>query len=88
MSNLEKLLIFLFVLMTGVCVGLVAIYFTDEANAPTNVQGECETCSLSAWLMAHSSLPDDPKGPNITVISSHDRNIVLLIWSPRCNLHP
>lgn len=35
----EKLLIFLFVLMTGVCVGLVAIYFTNEANAPTKDEG-------------------------------------------------
>lgn len=83
MSNLEKLLIFLFVLMTGVCIGLVAIYFTDEANAPTNVQGECETCSLSAWLMAQAS-QISLKGPNI---SSHDC-IVLLIWSSRGNLHP
>lgn len=43
MSNLEKFLIFLFVLMTGVCVGLIAVYFTDEANAPTNVEGEYVT---------------------------------------------
>lgn len=42
MSNLEKLLIFLFVLMTGVCISLVAVYFTKEANAPAN-EGECET---------------------------------------------
>lgn len=43
MSTLEKYLIFLFVLMTGVCVGLVAIYLTDAANSPTEVEGECET---------------------------------------------
>lgn len=42
MSTLEKLLIFLFVLMTGVCVGLITIYFTGEANSPTNEEGECE----------------------------------------------
>lgn len=43
MSTLEKYLIFLFVLMTGVCVGLVAIYMTDDANSPTDAEGECET---------------------------------------------
>lgn len=43
MSSLEKLLIFLFVLMTSVCVGLIAIYFTGEANSTTNVEGECES---------------------------------------------
>lgn len=44
-EKMEKLLIFLFVLMTGVCIGLVAIYFTGEANSTTNVEGECETCA-------------------------------------------
>lgn len=48
MSNLAKLFIFLFVLMTGVCVSLVAIYFTNQANAPTDVEGECETCAAQA----------------------------------------
>lgn len=43
MSTLEKFLIFLFVLMTGVCVGLVALYFTSEAVNSPDVEGECET---------------------------------------------
>lgn len=46
MSTREKLFIFLFLLMTGVCVALVALYFTNEANAPTIVEGECETCAV------------------------------------------
>ena len=40
LSTLEKSLILLFVLMTGACVGLVAIYFTEK-NAPTeSAEGE------------------------------------------------
>lgn len=41
MSTLEKCLIFLFVAMTGVCIGLIAIYFTDKANSSTHAEGEC-----------------------------------------------
>lgn len=87
MSKREKLLILLFVLMTGVCVGLVAIYFANKANAPTIVEGECETCAVyqrGRWRAQASQII--LKGPNITVISLHDCNVV--IWSSRCNLHP
>lgn len=45
MSTLEKFLIFLFVLMTGVCVSLIALYFTSEAVNSADVEGECETCA-------------------------------------------
>lgn len=48
MSTLEKLLIFLFVLMSGVCVGLIAIYFTGEANSSNNVEGERETRAVDS----------------------------------------
>lgn len=40
-STLEKYLIFLFVAMTGACIGLVVVYFTDKAEAPAPVEGEC-----------------------------------------------
>lgn len=47
MSTLEKSLIFLFVAMTGACVGLVAIYFTEKANASTLVEGEFFKANIS-----------------------------------------
>lgn len=53
MSTLEKFLILLFVLMIGVCAGLVAIYITDNANSPTD-KGECET---------HAVYQRGPDGP-------------------------
>lgn len=42
MSTLEKYLIFLFVAITGICIGLVAIYFIDKDDSSTDVEGECE----------------------------------------------
>ncbi len=41
MSTLEKFLIFLFVAMTGTCIGLVVVYFTDKADSSTQPEGEC-----------------------------------------------
>lgn len=41
MSTLEKYLIFLFVAITGICIGLVAIYFVDKDDSSTDVEGEC-----------------------------------------------
>uniref|UniRef100_A0A3Q1JVK3 Ovochymase 2 n=1 Tax=Anabas testudineus TaxID=64144 RepID=A0A3Q1JVK3_ANATE len=37
--TLEKILIFLFVAMTGVCICLVVVYFTDKAASPTHPEG-------------------------------------------------
>ncbi|XP_040002652.1 ovochymase-2 [Xiphias gladius] len=39
MSTLEKCLIFLFVAMTGACIGLVVIYFMDKADSSTHAEG-------------------------------------------------
>ncbi|XP_067441011.1 ovochymase-2 [Thunnus thynnus] len=39
LSTLEKILIFLFVAMTGTCIGLVVIYFTDKADDATHAEG-------------------------------------------------
>ncbi|XP_061778961.1 ovochymase-2 [Nerophis lumbriciformis] len=42
LSTLEKWLIFLFVVMTGVCVALVTLYFVDqEAASTTDQEGKC-----------------------------------------------
>ena len=41
LTTLEKSLILLFVLLTGACVGLVAIYFTEKnQGAPIGAEGE------------------------------------------------
>ena len=34
-STLENILVFLFVAMTGACIGLVVIYFTDKTEPST-----------------------------------------------------
>ncbi|XP_051241548.1 ovochymase-2 [Dicentrarchus labrax] len=44
MSTLEKCLIFLFVAMTGACIGLVVVYFSDKANSSTHVEGADSGC--------------------------------------------
>lgn len=40
LSTLEKGLIFLFVAMTGACIGLVVIYFVDKADTSTHIEGD------------------------------------------------
>lgn len=41
LSGLEKCLIFLFVAMTGACIGLVVVYFIEKADSSTHAEGEC-----------------------------------------------
>lgn len=41
LSTLEKCLIFLFVAMTGACIGLVVVYFTEKSDSSTHIDGEC-----------------------------------------------
>eukprot|EP00066_Takifugu_rubripes_P022016 XP_011611282.1 PREDICTED: ovochymase-2-like [Takifugu rubripes] len=50
--------------MTGVCVGLVAIYFTNEANAPTNVEGTDSGCGSPRDLSAESGTFSSVNYPN------------------------
>ena len=40
LSTLEKSLILLFVIMTGACVGLVVVYFTEDNTASPGAEGE------------------------------------------------
>ncbi|XP_056264194.1 cubilin [Pseudoliparis swirei] len=44
MSTLEKCLIFLFVAMTGACIALMAVYFTEKADASPHVEGQESGC--------------------------------------------
>uniref|UniRef100_H3CMZ7 CUB domain-containing protein n=1 Tax=Tetraodon nigroviridis TaxID=99883 RepID=H3CMZ7_TETNG len=62
--KMEKLLIFLFVLMTGVCIGLVAIYFTGEANSTTNVEGPDSGCGSPQDLSEESGTFSSMNYPN------------------------
>lgn len=50
MSTLEKILIFLFVAMTGACIGLAIIYFTDKADSATHPEGECSCLKMYSVL--------------------------------------
>lgn len=40
LNTLEITLVFLFVAMTGSCIGLVVIYFTDKPDSSSYTQGE------------------------------------------------
>lgn len=40
MTTLEKFLIFLFVAMSAVCIGLIVLYFTDKSDSSTSGEGE------------------------------------------------
>ncbi|KAJ3614596.1 hypothetical protein NHX12_018167 [Muraenolepis orangiensis] len=44
LTTLEKSLILLFVLLTGACVGLVVVYFTEKNNASVGVEGLGSGC--------------------------------------------
>lgn len=71
MSTLEICLIFIFVAMTGACIGLVVIYFVDKADSET--EGEC------LHLLKHTVLPF-----NISISLRYFKtrsNIVLRIFS-------
>lgn len=41
MTTLEKGLIFLFVAMTGACIGLVVVYFSEKPDSSPYAEGEC-----------------------------------------------
>lgn len=50
MSTLEKMLIFLFVAMTGVCIAFIVLYFVDQPtnnDESTPVAGECVFCEIA-----------------------------------------
>ncbi|KAF0037285.1 hypothetical protein F2P81_010159 [Scophthalmus maximus] len=44
MSTLEKCLIFLFLAMTGACIGLVVVYFTEKAESSAHEEGPHSGC--------------------------------------------
>lgn len=45
MSTLEKMLIFLFLAMTGVTIAFIVLYFVNQPTSePTHVPGECVLC--------------------------------------------
>lgn len=48
LNTLEITLVFLFVAMTGTCIGLVVIYFTDKADSTSYSQGEWQYVE-NAW---------------------------------------
>ncbi|KAJ4944177.1 hypothetical protein JOQ06_012722 [Pogonophryne albipinna] len=52
-STLEKCLIFLFVAMTGVCIGLVVVYFTEK-NSTTLTEGQDSGCGGPQELSGES----------------------------------
>ncbi|TDH16323.1 hypothetical protein EPR50_G00018550 [Perca flavescens] len=54
MSTLEKFLIFLFVAMTGTCIGLVVIYFTEKADSSTHAEGPDSGCGGPLELSGES----------------------------------
>lgn len=41
LSTLEKCLIFLFVAMTGVCIGLAVVYANEKGDSSTEGEGKC-----------------------------------------------
>ncbi|KAL3996601.1 hypothetical protein ACER0C_009257 [Sarotherodon galilaeus] len=66
MSTLETCLIFIFVAMTGACIGLVVIYFVDKANsetegltlgcgAPQELSGESGTFTSANYPSSYNS---------------------------------
>lgn len=58
MSTLEKCLIFLFLAMTGACIGLVVVYFTEKAESSAHEEGECvysENTMYSILIPTHST---------------------------------
>ncbi|XP_062243272.1 ovochymase-2 [Platichthys flesus] len=54
LSTLEKCLIFLFVAMTGACIGLVVVYFTDKADSSTDIEELKSGCGGSQELSGES----------------------------------
>ncbi|XP_071359853.1 ovochymase-2 [Trachinotus anak] len=54
LSTMEKCLIFLFVAMTGACIGLVVVYFTDKADSSTHEEGPVSGCSGPRELSGES----------------------------------
>ncbi|KAM7394398.1 hypothetical protein PAMP_021203 [Pampus punctatissimus] len=54
LSTLEKILIFLFVAMTGVCIALVVIYFTEKDDTSINAEGLGSGCDGPQELSGES----------------------------------
>uniref|UniRef100_A0A665XBY8 Cubilin-like n=1 Tax=Echeneis naucrates TaxID=173247 RepID=A0A665XBY8_ECHNA len=53
-STLEKSLIFLFVAMTGTCIGLVVVYFMEKDNSSTHNEGPESGCGGPRELLGES----------------------------------
>ncbi|XP_033985229.1 ovochymase-2 [Trematomus bernacchii] len=62
-STLEKCLIFLFVAMTGVCIGLVVVYFTEK-NSTTLTEGQDSGCGGPQELSGESGTFTSYNYPN------------------------
>ncbi|XP_034543236.1 ovochymase-2 [Notolabrus celidotus] len=54
LSTLEKCLIFLFVAMTGACIGLVVVYFTDKNDSTPHIEGPDSGCGGPQELSGES----------------------------------
>uniref|UniRef100_A0A8C4GTC4 Zgc:154142 n=1 Tax=Dicentrarchus labrax TaxID=13489 RepID=A0A8C4GTC4_DICLA len=83
MSTLEKCLIFLFVAMTGACIGLVVVYFSDKANSSTHVEGcggpqemSGESGTFTSWNYPNSY----DNGKSCTWQITVDPNKLIHLW--------
>ncbi|XP_068177209.1 ovochymase-2 [Antennarius striatus] len=54
LSTLEKCLILLFVIMTGVCIGFIVVYFTEKGESSAHVEGDESGCGGSQQLSGES----------------------------------
>ncbi|KAM4603345.1 ovochymase-2 [Polymixia lowei] len=54
LTTLEKSLIFLFVVMTGACIGLVVVYFTEKDDSSSNGSGNASGCGGPQELSGES----------------------------------
>lgn len=56
LTTLEKCLIFLFVAMTGVCIGLAVVYVNERGDPSTEGEGKCVFS-----VFAHNELYSSPQ---------------------------
>uniref|UniRef100_A0A3B4YSD3 Zgc:154142 n=1 Tax=Seriola lalandi dorsalis TaxID=1841481 RepID=A0A3B4YSD3_SERLL len=85
LSTLEKFLIFLFVAMTGVCIGLVVVYFTDKADSSTHAEdsgcgGPQELSAESGTLTSWNYPSSYDNGKSCTWHITVDPDKVIHLW--------
>ncbi|KAF7223607.1 tolloid-like protein 2 [Nothobranchius furzeri] len=86
-STLEKWLLFLFVALTCVCIGLVAIYFTDKDDSSSHKEGPLSGCGGSKEMTENSgtftswNYPNSyDNGKSCTWSITVDPNKVIHLW--------